>query len=568
MSRPATSAAANKEQTQLPKARSGARTTRKIRGPDIHPLDRAIEELRKELARLPNDATLHGRTGALYYRRGDLAEAENYYRKAVQLNPNRPSFHNNLGNVLCDRGQLKEGIACYERAMALEKAAEPTRGPSPEAQTNLELARLEYRLIHERIEYFERAVQLQVDSSETLNALGCAHLLRNQRIPAHAAFRKAAAADQSNAFAAKNIGFIWTLGQGTADSGTEALTELAQLALRFPTEPRIFIHQGELLEAAGLLDEAEAQYLRAVKADPRCLEAYDLLGRLGEVTGGPGCGPMCEKEVEAILERMTKNATAARGKNGSAHSGGPSLDLAAALLAEARLHRSLPDAGRIDELLRETLRMEAASPEPDVERAALAAVWRAQLLESEGNRDEASMCLDQATERYSQSGRLWFERGSLAYRRGEIALTVEAFERAILAQPQDAVAYHSLRFAFEGYRRYRTERTRFESAMKANPRDPLAHHHLALSALSVLKDEEALFHFTRALELDPRLAEAACGKGKALQRQGHLAEAAKWYRKALEIEPEYVEARRALEALDRQSPDAAKPKLPPSLRGF
>ena len=64
-----------------------------------------------------------------------------------------------------------------------------------------------------------------------------------------------------------------------------------------------------------------------------------------------------------------------------------------------------------------------------------------------------------------------------------------------------------------------------------------------------LKHEEALFHFTRALELDPRLSDAACGRGRALQRLGHLQEAESAYVKALEIDPENAEAQRSIVAL-------------------
>src|SRR5947208_15546574 len=70
------------------------------RRPDIHPLDRAINELRGELARNPDDPTVLSRLGALFYRRGDLSEAEKFLRKAIGANPRRSNYHNNLGNVL------------------------------------------------------------------------------------------------------------------------------------------------------------------------------------------------------------------------------------------------------------------------------------------------------------------------------------------------------------------------------------------------------------------------------------------------------------------------------------
>jgi Flp pilus assembly protein TadD len=72
---------------------------------------------------------------------------------------------------------------------------------------------------------------------------------------------------------------------------------------------------------------------------------------------------------------------------------------------------------------------------------------------------------------------------------------------------------------------------------------------MALAALSVIKDEEALQHFTRALEMDPRLSDASCGRGRALQRLGQWALAEIAYEKALDIDPENPEAQRSLLAL-------------------
>ncbi|MCY3023622.1 MAG: tetratricopeptide repeat protein, partial [Planctomycetota bacterium] len=216
------------------KAARNKTTVVSTRHADIHPLDRAIAELRSELARSPDDPTLLGRAAALFYRRGDLQEAERHYRRAIELAPHRATLHNNLGNVLCDMGRMRDGIAAYEHAIALEKAADPTRGPSPEAIVNLELARIENRLVHERIEYLERAAQLEVSSAEAQNTLGCGYLLRGQREQALEAFRRAAAMDPRNVTAGVNLAFAHTLSLNAPTDVKAALAEIAAAMLRFP----------------------------------------------------------------------------------------------------------------------------------------------------------------------------------------------------------------------------------------------------------------------------------------------------------------------------------------------
>ena len=503
---------------------------------DIHPLDRAIAELRSELARNPDEPTILSRLAALFYRRGDLAEAERRYLQAIALTPHKPSLHNNLGNVLCDMGRMRDGIAAYENAMALERAAHPEREEAPEAKTNLELARMEYRLVHERIEYLERASQLDISSAEALNALGCGYLLRAQRQKALDTFRKASVMDPRNRCASLNIAFTHTLDLGGSADLNAALAEVAEAIIRFPNEGRLYIHQGELQENAGLLEGAEERYLRALQADPRCLEAYDLLGRLREAVG------LRHDTTLAVQDTLRKLEPSPEDGNNVLAEDQKCFDRALVVVARARFMRTpLSHPAEIDAALRR-----ATSDKT------LICILRSQLLEFDGRRNEARMVLDNACKSFPHSARCWFERGGLALRAGDVTEAVEAYERATLCAPEDAVPYHFLRFAFEGYRRYRTERVRFENATKENSRDGLAHHHLAMAALSVLKDDEALFHFTRALELDPRLSDAACGRGRALQRLGHLEEAESAYAKALDIDPQNPEAQRSLMGLRSQ----------------
>ncbi|HYG76290.1 MAG TPA: tetratricopeptide repeat protein [Planctomycetota bacterium] len=531
--------------------------TQNIRRSDIHPLDRAITELRSELARTPDDATLLGRLGALFYRRGDLPEAEKHYRRAIELSPRRPTLYNNLGNVLCDMGRMRDGIAAYEHAIAMEKAADPTRGPSQEALVNLDLAKMEHRLVHERIEYLERASQLDVTSAEALNALGGGYVLRGQRMQALQTFRKAAAMDPRSLWAVLNIAYLHSLSlDGTTDV-KEAQAEIAEAILRFPNAARLFIHQGELLDNAGLFEEAEERYLRAVKADPRFIEAYDLLGRVREVTGLTDVRDEVAAFIENSLQAMDEAARQNTIRKASLAEAQAHFDQALVQVARSRFwRRPLTQPTAVDTLLREAVHVAAAISGEESERAqelaVRASVLRAQLFEGEGRRDEARVILEQCNGQDAAGARLAFERGALALRSGDVEHAVNCFERATVASPQDALAYQSLRFAFEGFRRYKSERVRFESASKANPRDGLPHHHMALAALSILKSEEALYHFTRALELDPRLSDAACGRGRALQRLGHMEEAEAAYARALEIDPENGEAQRSLLAIRAQ----------------
>ncbi len=527
------------------------------RRPDIHPLDRAINELRGELAKKPDDPTVLSRLGALYYRRNDLPEAERFLRKAIAANPRRSNYHNNLGNVLCDMGKLKDGIVEYEAAIAIEKADNPDKAPSPEAATNLELAKTEYRLIHERIEYLERALDLDVGAAEELNALGCGYLLRGERVKALSLFRKAAEADPRSLQAGLNLAFAHTLDLH-AEHINEAVAETAGYIVRFPGNGRLYIHWAELLESCGLLDDAEERYTCAIKHDIRCLEAYDLLGRLRLGQGTLNSQDDAWRAAQNAIKDLESGAAKTSYTSPGAPSAAQSLyDAGLAAVARSRFFRkSLPDWKAVDAGLRAAAQ-EGQLPSNSgnsaiLNIAAKASLLRAQLLENDGKREEAMVVLDNIPLTDEMAAKIWFERGALALRSGDIDKAMKSFDKATLANPRDAVAYHSLRFAFDGYRRYWTERIRFETVVKSNPRDAIAHFNYASALYSVLKDSEALVYYKKALELDPHLSDAACGMGKALQRQGHGKEAEAAFMKALELEPGNVEAKRLLNGLRAQ----------------
>ena len=57
--------------------------------------------------------------GTLHYRSGDLADAEDHYRRAIEIAPTYALAHFNLGNVCEERGRLDEAAECYGRALDL-----------------------------------------------------------------------------------------------------------------------------------------------------------------------------------------------------------------------------------------------------------------------------------------------------------------------------------------------------------------------------------------------------------------------------------------------------------------
>ncbi len=57
--------------------------------------------------------------GTIRYRQRKFAEAERYYRKAIEADSGYPLAHFNLGNLYDEKGDLPQAQQCYERALQL-----------------------------------------------------------------------------------------------------------------------------------------------------------------------------------------------------------------------------------------------------------------------------------------------------------------------------------------------------------------------------------------------------------------------------------------------------------------
>jgi cytochrome c-type biogenesis protein CcmH/NrfG len=77
------------------------------------------EKLRAWLGTHPNDPEVLFSLGLVQKRRGSYSEAEEFYRKAIQLDPKFSEAFSNLGNVYLAKRQTSSAIASYEQAADL-----------------------------------------------------------------------------------------------------------------------------------------------------------------------------------------------------------------------------------------------------------------------------------------------------------------------------------------------------------------------------------------------------------------------------------------------------------------
>lgn len=79
----------------------------------------AIQLLRQELERSPNNAHVHSLLAVALDQTGRYPEAEKHHLQAIRLAPRREEFHNNLALHYLRRSRQEEAVQAFERATAL-----------------------------------------------------------------------------------------------------------------------------------------------------------------------------------------------------------------------------------------------------------------------------------------------------------------------------------------------------------------------------------------------------------------------------------------------------------------
>ena len=82
-------------------------------------LDEAVASYNVGLNISPKNDIIYNNLGTVYKAKNNFLKAEDYYKKAIQLNKQFYEAHNNLGNMLHDKGNLDEAIKHYKIAKSI-----------------------------------------------------------------------------------------------------------------------------------------------------------------------------------------------------------------------------------------------------------------------------------------------------------------------------------------------------------------------------------------------------------------------------------------------------------------
>lgn len=218
---------------------------------DQKEFNKAINEWKKALQYIPEDAEVHNFLGIAYHRVGHLDSSITEYKKAVELDPNYHQALNNTGYVYFLKGDYQDALKYFDKALEVNPSYEQAK---LNRQKCIEI--MEGDLKISAFELFENA--------ESLDSLQ----LKIQN------YRKALAIDSNYVDAWNNLGVTYHY-YGYIDSAVFCLEKALSIN---PEHPQVNNNIAFLLDNTGDHKAAVYYYQKAILAKPDYVVAMVNLG--------------------------------------------------------------------------------------------------------------------------------------------------------------------------------------------------------------------------------------------------------------------------------------------------
>jgi len=304
-----------------------------------------------------------------------------------------------------------------------------------------------------------------------------------------------------------------------------------------------------LHQEKGRLTEAEALYLKVLRARPRDVDVLQSLANVALQSG----------RIDIAVERL-KAVLAVR----------PEM-----VLMRFNLGTALRQLGRFQEALAEHDAAIALDPQDPMLRATL---WtnRGEVLRKLDRPEEAIESLDRALALRPDHAEAWICRGTIMHKRARLEEAMADFDRAIALRPKDpgifiirsavllelgraqealesldealafspdnAGVWNSRGNALNAIGRLDDALASFERAVALNPGTAISWNNHGKVLHDLGRADEAVESLQRALTLNPNYPEAWDNLGNALYKLGLPAEAVKNYDRAIALKPDFADA--------------------------
>lgn len=485
-----------------------------------HKFSQAIEELKKELQRKPNDYLANSLLGMVYQQQHKLEEAIPYLEKATRLEPQKPDAYLMLGQVLYVSGQQEKSIPLLRRA--IELTADPSRNEYQIAngQYLLGQALLRQGKIDEAKQHLALAEQYKSKSS----------IKDQERLKIFFQNNPVGSGDSPESITASESKTVVIVPPPPSATEKEKLGKAAQIYARIAAQA---YNQLGLLHASQADFKKAAEYFAGASGwDPQVPDVYYNLG-LAQFKA--------QNYAEAIapLEKVRAQQ--------------PKRQDAQTLLGMSYFFSGdyAHAKDQLDPLV------ESGLDDPQ----ALYALGLS--LAHSGAQPRGESMLRGLVQRYPNVADAHMAVGQALAMGGKYEPAAAEFARALELDSAMPEAHYFLGLSLVHQAKFSEAAKEFQQELTRDPNDAKSRYHLGLCLVSMNRMDEAVQSFNEALRLKPSYPEAYYELGKARLAQGQTEEAVSLLEKAAKLDGEksYIQYQLSQAYLKAGKADAAQAAL-------
>ncbi|MGA3179368.1 MAG: tetratricopeptide repeat protein [Verrucomicrobiota bacterium] len=185
-------------------------------------MDQAVEQYREALEIKPDFVMARSNLGVACEQKGDTDEAIAQYRKALEIQPDNAEIRANLGNALSEKGQFNEAVEQYHKALEINPAYE-------DAHFNQGIALFRKGDTEGAIKQYREAVRIKPDDAMAEDNLGVALAKAGRFDEAIASYRQAIKISPRFADVYDNLG-VALIQKGETKEAIESWRQALDLA--------------------------------------------------------------------------------------------------------------------------------------------------------------------------------------------------------------------------------------------------------------------------------------------------------------------------------------------------
>jgi tetratricopeptide (TPR) repeat protein len=234
------------------------------------------------LTHRPDDWRLHHRFGFLLEKTGDLAGAEQQWKRVAELVPDYIDAWFKLGDISARESKPDQAAAYYREVLRF-------RPTSPEAMNGLGLVLASQGQTDDAVHWFREALRADPHFAQAQVNWGLLLARRGQADQAEAHYRAALGSDPNSGGGHINLANLLT----EQKRYPEAIEQYSMAIGLQPGDATIHLALANALEAAGRDSEALAQYRECIRLQPTLAEAHFncgvALAKKGDLEGATTC---------------------------------------------------------------------------------------------------------------------------------------------------------------------------------------------------------------------------------------------------------------------------------------